>query len=464
MKTIVNDKFSSRLVLFTVIFSVVLALTLTVINYFSQVNIYEQKELAKLQAISTTLSLNINGDELEGLIKRNPKKDAITRNDADSSYLLIHELIVKAAETNSLNTNMYTMMYDEHTDQFCFGVTSAEKPYWKHVYADYPQVLEDRYEFGGTVPPYSDENGVWLSAFYPIKNSKGQTISIIQADEQFTSFIMQARSAVFRNLLISFVVIGLIALVMIATVRSIAIKQEKLDQQMRNLEQMRKELIANVSHDLRTPLAYIQGYLETLLMKKDSLDEERFTKYLQTSLTGTERLKNLVDELFELSRIESGSRKLDLEPIRLGELVSDVVNPFRLEASEKNIELLIDISNDLAPVRADIALLDRVFQNLISNGLKYCESGDSITVSAQRDKATNGIYISVQDTGPGIAKENLPAIFDRFQRGDQLHKQGTGLGLAIVKSILDLHECSYGIESEEKKGTKFYFVLGAYDI
>ena len=167
MKTLAKDKFSSRLVLFTVIFSVVLAITLTIINYYSQVNIYEQKELAKLQAITTTLSLNINGDELQKLIQRHPQKDAINRNDADSTYMGIHDLILKTAEANSLNTSMYTMMYDERTDQFCFGVTSAEKPYWKHAYADYPQVLQDRYEYGGTVPPYSDENGVWLQHFSP---------------------------------------------------------------------------------------------------------------------------------------------------------------------------------------------------------------------------------------------------------------------------------------------------------
>ena len=462
MKSIKKDKFSSRLVLFTVLFSVLIAFTLTLINYYSQVSIYEKKELSKLGAITNTLSLSIDGDELESLIAKHPGKDAIQRNDADSVYLSIHELIMKAVSINELNTSIYTMMLDPSTKKFCFGITSAENPYWKHEYSDYPQVLEDRYELGGTVPPYSDVNGVWLSAFAPIKNSKGETISVVQADEQFTSFIMQARSAVFRNLLISFIVIGIIAIVMIITVRSIALKQEKLDQEMRNLEQMRKELIANVSHDLRTPLAYIQGYLETLLMKKDSLDEERFTKYLQTSLTGTERLKNLVDELFELSRIESGSRKLNFEPIRLAELVPDIVNPFRLEATEKQIEIIIDIPHNLDPVRADVALLDRVFQNLISNGLKYCRANDSIRVTAKKDIDSQGIYIAVEDTGPGISKENLPAIFDRFQRGDQLHKQGTGLGLAIVKSILDLHECRYGIESEEKKGTKFYFILGTY--
>ena len=196
-------------------------------------------------------------------------------------------------------------------------------------------------------------------------------------------------------------------------------------------------------------------------MKKDDLDQERLTKYLQISLEGTERLKNLVDELFELSRLESGNRKLDPEPILLAELVADVVKPFHLQANEKGIDLAMDVPIELPAVNADLALLDRVFQNLISNSIKYCNSGDRVTVRAERI-SEYAIQVMVEDTGPGIAKESLPKIFDRFSRGDQLHREGTGLGLAIVKSILDLHQCEYGIESEESKGTRFYFTLAVY--
>lgn len=454
-----TKRFSRRLILFTVLFSVLFGVSLTLINYNIQVKIYEEKELTKLKAIVNTLSLSIDGEQLRQLMKDYPGKDAIKRNFDDSTYQQIQRELHMAVEANQLATNIYTMMLDSSKMQFCFGVTSAEEPYWKHVYSKFPAVLKHDYATGGVIPPYEDENGYWLSAFSPIRDMDGNIVSVIQADEYFSDFIMQARRSAIRNSIWSFLVAAIIAVFMIVTVRSIARKQEKLDEELRDLEAMRKELIANVSHDLRTPLAYIQGYLETLLMKKDDLDEERFTKYLQTSLDGTERLKNLVDELFELSRIESGSRKLNREPVVLAELVSDVVNQFKLQAADKRIDLVMDVPKELPSVSADLALLDRIFQNLISNSLKFCERGDSITVSARKDHESNGIYISISDTGPGIAEEDLPMIFDRFQRGDQMHKKGTGLGLAIVKSILDLHQCRYGIESKERKGTTFYFVL-----
>lgn len=458
-----TKRFSRRLILFTVGFIVIIGFSLTIINYFSQISLYEQKELSKLSAITRTLALSIDGDELEQLMQDYPEKDAIFKNTDDDRYFYLHRLIESAMNANELETNIYTMILDSANNNFCFGVTSAQLPYWKHSYTKFPDKLREQYKEGGTIEPYEDENGIWLSAFTPIRNSSGKVISVIQADEKFTNFVMKARSTIWKYSLFSFLVAGVLGAIMIYIVRSIAQKQEKLEEDKREVESMRKELIANVSHDLRTPLAYIQGYLETLLMKKGDLDDARMTRYLETSLEGTERLKKLVDELFELSRIESGNRKLDKEPILLAELVADVLRPFQLQAGEKGIKLEMDVPIELPAVSADLALLDRVFQNLVSNSIKFCRKNDSIRVTA-RETESGGVQVVVEDTGPGISEENLPYIFDRFRRGDQTHRQGTGLGLAIVKSILELHQCEYGIESEAKKGTKFYFTLAIYPI
>lgn len=456
-----TDRFSSRLVTFSVLFSVLIALVFTLISYYSQLRIYEEKELAKLEAIVNTLAPSISGDELMALFERYPEQDDLSSNTQDSTYSAIRNTFLTAARQNSLETTLYTMRFDTHDGEthFHFGVSTSDTPFWNHTYHHFPELLRTQYKTGGIMPPYQDENGYWLSAFAPIKDSSGKVISVLQADEKFDSFIMQARKAVFRNLIIALLAIGVIALFMVITVRRIALKQEKLDEEKRELEAMRRDLIANVSHDLRTPLAYIQGYLETLLLKKDDLDPERFEKYLQTSLSGTQRLRNLVDDLFELSKIETGSRKINREAVNLAELIYDVAGQFKLSAAEKKVNLNVDVPFDLPPVSADLALLDRVLQNLVSNSIKYCEERDEVTLEAKPDEGTTGIRISIKDTGPGIAEEDLPHIFDRFRRGDQLHTQGTGLGLAIVKSILDLHECSYEIRSKKRKGTTFEFVL-----
>jgi len=251
-------------------------------------------------------------------------------------------------------------------------------------------------------------------------------------------------------------VIILISIVMVVNVRSLFLKQRKISEQRDEVEALRRELIANISHDLRTPLASIHGYIETLLLKKDDLDKERFTKYLRTSLNNTEKLKNLVEELFELSKLEAQERKLEAEPLNVGELIHDILNNFKITAGEKKIRLEANVPVDLPQVKADIALIDRVLQNLIGNSIKFCSEGDQITVSAERKGEL--VWITVGDTGKGIAKDDLPHIFNRFHQGTE-KKQGAGLGLAIVKNILELHKSEFSVKSEINKGTSFSFSL-----
>ena len=164
----------------------------------------------------------------------------------------------------------------------------------------------------------------------------------------------------------------------------------------------------------------------------------------------------LVDELFELSKLEANKRPLNLEPLAIDDLIHDITHNLKIEAKEKGVELNPIISKALPQVKADIALIDRVLQNLISNSIKFCSEGDSVRVSA--DQSGENVLISVTDTGEGIDSNELPKIFNRFHRGETT-KAGTGLGLAIVKNVLELHGSEYNIESEKGKGTTFTFSL-----
>jgi two-component system OmpR family sensor kinase len=237
----------------------------------------------------------------------------------------------------------------------------------------------------------------------------------------------------------------------------------RIEDQMERLQRAdatRRELIANVSHDLRTPLATLQGYIETLLLKEDSLGPEERRSYLQTAIKHCERLSKLVSELLELAKLDSSDLRVEREPFNLSELTHDVVQKFQLKSGEKQITLSTKIEKDLPLVNADIGLIERVLENLIENAIQNTPPGGSI--SLMLTPQNEDIAIQVSDTGCGIAAEELAHIFDRFYQLDKSRKseQGhSGLGLAITKKILELHDRSINVVSTLGSGTTFSFQL-----
>ena len=230
---------------------------------------------------------------------------------------------------------------------------------------------------------------------------------------------------------------------------------------LRQTDEMRRELIANVSHDLRTPLASMTGYLETLSLKADSLSGEERKQYLEIALRQTQRLGRLVSELFELARLESKEMHVDPEPFPIAELVQDVVQDFQLRAGQAEVQLDARLPEDAQLVSADIALIQRVLQNLIENAVKHTEQGGSVTIVVEPDQSK--VIVRVEDTGCGIPEKDLKRVFDRFyqaQDGEESSEaRSGGLGLAIVKKILDLHGSGVGADSTVGEGSSFWFSL-----
>ncbi len=225
---------------------------------------------------------------------------------------------------------------------------------------------------------------------------------------------------------------------------------------LKTMDNLRRDLVANVSHDLRTPLATIQGYLETVLMKADSLSEEEKTKYLQTIFKSTERLRKLVDELFELSKLEAREKKPKPEPFSIAELLQDVHQKNLILAEGKKIELKTNFPYDLPLAYADIGMMERVLQNLIDNAIKFTPDGG--TIDLQLKKENDDIIISISDSGEGIVDKELSHIFDRYNRSKRTESNdGLGLGLAIVKKILEVHNIEINVESKKNIGTTFSF-------
>lgn len=230
--------------------------------------------------------------------------------------------------------------------------------------------------------------------------------------------------------------------------------------EMKSLDTLRRELIANISHDLRTPLAIIQGFVETLLMKTDSMPPEDRKRHLNTILNSSERLGALISQLFEYSKLEAQQIEPQKEVFSVGELAQDVANKYSILAESKKIVIEVGRPEGLPRIFADLGLVERVLQNLMDNALKFTPEGGTVRINMVADN--ENVRVSVEDNGPGIPEADLPFIFDRYRKGGRTSNGtniGAGLGLAIVKKILELHDQTIEIKSQVKKGTSFIFEL-----
>ncbi len=230
---------------------------------------------------------------------------------------------------------------------------------------------------------------------------------------------------------------------------------------LKRADQLRRELIANVSHDLRSPLASIQGYLETLTIKGKSLSEEKREQYIQTALRNTQTLNGLVGQLFELSKLDARQIEPEKEAFSIAELAQDIVLQFKPKADQAHISLEALTPDRLSLVYADIGLVERAISNLIDNAIRHTPSGG--TVRIETSKNGDEIGVRVVDTGHGIPEADLPHIFERFYRVEKSRTKkkagGAGLGLAIAKKIVELHGKTLSVQSHLGQGTTFQFSL-----
>ncbi|MBM4361941.1 MAG: PAS domain-containing sensor histidine kinase, partial [Deltaproteobacteria bacterium] len=230
---------------------------------------------------------------------------------------------------------------------------------------------------------------------------------------------------------------------------------------LRKLETLRRDFVANASHELRTPVAAILSAAETIELAIGR-DPEGARDFVGVVTRNAERLKNLVDDLLDLSRIESHEFRVHAEAVDVAELCDAVVELFRERATKKGITISA-AALEGTTARADRRGLEHVLTNLVDNGVKYCASGSSITLAAE-DAAGERVRISVVDDGPGIGAEHLPRLFERFYRVDPGRSRqvgGTGLGLSIVKHLVEAMGGTVDVESEPGRGTRFSILLPA---
>ena len=439
----------------------------------------EQSSLLRLEGIANAISLQVDADLHGQVAKRYPNKDALLYNTQDTNYDKIHYILARNAVANMLKTPVYTMVYDTAKSHFEFLATSADTPYFRHEYRTFQPILIEKYTEGGIIPMYKDEFGMWLSAFAPIRDKLGKPVAIVMVDEQFDRFIKRAREVALENLLVSILIILPIILILVYWLRRMLFHQERMKikleyaykanlkiseelevsyEKLSSVDKLRKEMIANISHDLRTPLTNLSGYIETLFIRRHDITMPERERYLTIAQKESQRLTKLIEDLFELSKLESNQTQLHTEPFPIAELLHDIVAKYEVVCAEKNISIATDFSENLPWIVADIKLIDRVLQNLFDNAIRYNKPHGRIDLSLQKND--NQLVIKISNTGETIPPSVLEQIFDRYFKNSAI-EGSTGLGLAIVKKIVDLHGSEILVESHDGC-TSFTFSLPIY--
>ena len=450
-------------------------------SYFKSLSEAENASLMRLNGIVYTLAMQMDGDVHQRLMTKYSAKDAITTAKQDQDYFTIHEVLKRNAQANMLNSAIYTILVD--TNNTCyFGVTSDEKPYFRHPYHSAPALLMEKHAEGAMIPRYQDEFGTWLSAFAAVRNSNGEMVALVQVDQKFDEFLAQARAEVIQNLLVG-VLVGAFFLLLLVKILQPILRKERLNkealvavntenkriaaqlqqslEQVTALDNFRREMIANLSHDLRTPMASILGYLETVILKKNQLTDAEKDKFLQVALSESNRLNRLVTDLFDLSKLESGQIQIEQEPFNIAELAQDTLQKYQLQAEAKHVKLLTDFSENLPLVLADLRWIDRVLQNLMDNALRFvCEGGFVMFTIFEKDNVLN---FKVCNSGDPIPQAHLDRVFDRYFKSSNRKKDSTGLGLTVVKKIVELHGERVWAESDDAV-TTFRFTLPIYQL
>lgn len=235
------------------------------------------------------------------------------------------------------------------------------------------------------------------------------------------------------------------------------IELEAANRKLRELDKIKSDFVSNVAHEFRTPLTIIKGNLD--LVQKGSFGEinQSQKEALDSAHQVANRLARLVNDLLDISKIESGKIELKKEILNLNEIVMEVINSFEKLTSDKRISKEVVLPKETSKISADRDKITQVFVNLISNAIKYTPEGGKVSVKIV--ELEKEIQIEISDTGEGIDPENLDKIFDKFTRVTAEKKEGTGLGLPIAKDIVALHNGRMWVRSEPKKGSGFYFTL-----
>jgi signal transduction histidine kinase len=443
-------------------------------SYVTNINQSKKTVLNKLSAVVNTASSIIDGDLHYKLSLKYLLKDEITNNDQDSSYYQLHEILKNIHAINNLQSPLYTMVYDNEKSSFEFIGSSSIYPYYRHTYKLFPPDLVTHFDTGATLDVYESENGKWLSAFAPIKSSKGKTIGLIQADQIFEGFIVQARNELFQNIILALLIILPFTFLLFAYVKTTLDKEDKNQHilleknnhiasqnsfiQANNnklkaaqfiIEQKNLELNAKVkertkeltksneelstflyrsSHDIQGPLTTLKGLCQ--LANKDIVDPQA-SAYVYMINDTTNKLYHTIKSINNVYEIKH--KTIKTEKLKLKQLIDHISQSFQNDMDAKGISLNLEIQDNII-LLVDKEIMELVLIELIKNSIQFNSrlNGDAPYIRIMAQKYRSSIQIEVEDNGLGISEDTRKILFEMFQKGTE-HSDGAGLGLYAAK-------------------------------
>ena len=472
---------------------VLLAAVLRYNTYRQVVAVSEAHTLENLSNVAWMAAQALDGDAHARLTQRYARPDAITDSRDDDDYRALHRALATVATHTGIESPIYTyVLADAETGsggavahcEMAFAVTSAPEPYFRHRFTTHQADQCARFGEAGELGVYEDEFGSWLSAYAPVHDGAGRVVAVVQADEQFDTFIAEARQAAltgigYDSLFIGgfLCVIGLFVVHVLqrerrdkeALAEAVAIQTElsgaladreaDLARNAALLEQSNRDLtdFANIaSHDLKSPLRGIASFAQLLARRNRATLDERSNEYLDFILSNASRALKMIDGLLSYAKVDQGERSP--ERFKACDAVRAAEQNLYATLQERGAELRIE--GTIPFLVADLTLVTQVFQNLISNGTKYNEQArPTVRISAGRTESGE-VFFSVRDNGIGIPEEYQSHVFDMFRRvhaGEQY--EGSGIGLAFCMRVVNRYGGTMWVESTEGEGSCFYFTL-----
>lgn len=454
-------------------------------SYYSNISQAKQSAFSKLYTISNILGNQLDGDLHERLTKNFTEKDQIKNSSQDKDYEKLHKLLADVKSSSGLNTSIYTLFPSPDHQKFFFGVSSNDIPYYRHLYHTPPKELINNYNLGGFLDEYKDENGIWISAFSPIKNNKGEVVAVVQVDQNFKDFIRAVNKKLIGDISFLILIYAVIGFLLFRFLKEVLKKEEnfierqnlynnQLEQEVskrtEELNISNKKLIAvnkelesffySTSHDIRGPLCRIMG-LSNLAKNED--DKQELVELIEIESL---KMDNMLKKMILVNNLRT--KTLNIESVSVFDTISDVLAQVKKKYNKSKAQVNIKMETQTLKIfESDQELLETIFVNLIDNAFKFSDpKNPKINISSFIDE--NGILsVSVGNNGLQFSKKELTHAFELFKNANNNKTDdanGIRLGLYTIKTAVDKLNGLVSIETTDQQMTEIKVLIPDFNV